>query len=141
MQKQRGVLRASRLQNVVVPDQKNVNTTAVLPASNQNELLTTPTMLSTVTDTHNQNGSENDQQKVEDDLLVDRNKLSLNVSSSQMTSRNASVGIGFKKEQFYSVGDAHLTSQSKTPFFPMLLIFRCRLVPVFSFQLTLQVIM
>ncbi|XP_051178790.1 uncharacterized protein [Lolium perenne] len=111
MQKQRGVLRASRLQNVVVPDQKNVNTTAVLPASNQNELLTTPTMLSTVTDTHNQNGSENDQQKVEDDLLVDRNKLSLNVSSSQMTSRNASVGIGFKKEQFYSVGDAHLTSQ------------------------------
>ncbi|XP_051178789.1 uncharacterized protein [Lolium perenne] len=116
MQKQRGVLRASRLQNVVVPDQKNVNTTAVLPASNQNELLTTPTMLSTVTDTHNQNGSENDQQKVEDDLLVDRNKLSLNVSSSQMTSRNASVGIGFKKEQFYSVGDAHLTSQTGDDF-------------------------
>ncbi|KAM0835741.1 hypothetical protein ACQ4PT_062746 [Festuca glaucescens] len=110
MQKQRGVLRASRLQNVV-PDQKNVNTTAVLPASNQNELLTTPSMLSTVTDTHNQNGSQNDQQKGENDLLVDRNKSSLNVSSSQMTSRNASVGIGFKKEQFYSVGDAHLTSQ------------------------------
>ncbi|KAM0893620.1 hypothetical protein ACQ4PT_024982 [Festuca glaucescens] len=111
MQKPRGAPRASRLQNVV-PDQKNVNTTAVLPASNQNELLTTPSTLSTVTDTHNQNSSQNDQQKGGIDLLVDRNKSSLNVSSSQMTSRNASVGVGFKKEQFYSVGDALLTSQS-----------------------------
>jgi hypothetical protein len=140
MQKQRGVLRASRLQNVV-PDQKNVITTAVLPASNQNELLMTPSMLSTVTDTHNQIGSQNDQQKGGIDLSVDRNKSSLNVSSSQMTSQNASVGIGFKKKQFYSVGDPHLTSQCKTPFFPVLLIVRCGLVSVFSFQLTLQVIM
>ena len=116
MQPQRGVQRASRLQNVV-HDQKNVSTTPGLLASNQNELLTTPSMLSTVTDTHNQNGSQNDQHKSEVDLLVDRNKSSLGVSSSQMTSRNASVRVGFKKEQFYSVGDANLTSQSKFHFF------------------------
>lgn len=105
MQNQRGALRASRLQNVA-RDQKKVNTTAGLLASNQNELLATPSMLSTVTDTHNQNGSQNDQQKSEINLLVDRNKSSL----------EASVGADFKKDQFYSVGDTHLTSQGKTPF-------------------------
>lgn len=104
MQKQRGVPRVSRLHNVV-PNPKNVNTTAGLLASKQNEFLTTPPALSTVTDTHNQNGSQND-------LLVDRNKSPLDVSSSQMTSQNASVGVGFKKDQFYAVGDAHITSQS-----------------------------
>ncbi|CAM0875242.1 unnamed protein product [Alopecurus aequalis] len=110
MQQQRGVLRASRLQNAV-PHQKNVNTSAELLASNQNEFLTTPSMLSTVTDTHNQNGSQNDQKKSEIDLLVNGNKSSLDVSSSQMTPQNASVRVGFKKDQFHSVGDAHLTSQ------------------------------
>jgi serine/threonine-protein kinase TTK/MPS1 len=120
MQKQRGVLRSSRLQNVV-PDQKNVNAAAGLLASNQNELLATPSMLSTVTHTQYQNGSQNDQRKSEIDLLVDRNKSSLDVSSSLMTSRNASVGVGFKKEQFYSVGDAHVTAQSKILFFRLLL--------------------
>uniref|UniRef100_A0ACD6A453 Uncharacterized protein n=1 Tax=Avena sativa TaxID=4498 RepID=A0ACD6A453_AVESA len=102
MQKQRGVLGASRLQKVV-PNQKNVNAAAGLLASNQNELLATPSMLSTITDTHNQNGSQNYQRKSEIDLLVDRNKSPLDV--------NASVGLGFKKDQFNSVGDAHLTSQ------------------------------
>uniref|UniRef100_A0ACD5XAZ6 Uncharacterized protein n=1 Tax=Avena sativa TaxID=4498 RepID=A0ACD5XAZ6_AVESA len=111
MQKQRGVLGASRLQNVV-PNQKNVNAAAGLLASNQNELLATPSMLSTITDTHNQNGSQNDQRKSEINLLMDRNKSPLDVYSSQMTSRNASVGVGFKKDQFHSVGDAHVTSQS-----------------------------
>ncbi|KAM3310677.1 hypothetical protein ACQJBY_031386 [Aegilops geniculata] len=110
MQKQRGMLAASRLQKVS-PDQKDVNAGAGVLASNQNDMLTTPSMLSTITDTHNQNAGQNDQQKNEMDLFVDRNKSSLDVSS-QMTSRNASVAVGFKKGQFYSVGDSHLTSQA-----------------------------
>ncbi|KAE8820118.1 Serine/threonine-protein kinase mph1 [Hordeum vulgare] len=110
MQKQRGVLAASRLQKVS-PDQKNVNADAGVLTSNQNDMLTTPSVLSTITDTHNQNAGQNDQQKSGMDLFVDRNKSSLDVSSSQMTSQNASAAVGFKKGQFYSVGDSHLTSQ------------------------------
>lgn len=139
MQKQRGVPVASRLQKVS-PDQKNVNAAAGVLASNQNEMLTTPSMLSTITDTHNQNAGQNDQQKSEMDLFVDRNKSSLDVSSSQMTSRNASVAVGFKKGQFYSVGDAHLTSQGNIPFL-LWQVFKvkCRPVSVFSYRFTLQV--
>ncbi|XP_044979886.1 serine/threonine-protein kinase MPS1 isoform X2 [Hordeum vulgare subsp. vulgare] len=111
MQKQRGVLAASRLQKVS-PDQKNVNADAGVLTSNQNDMLTTPSVLSTITDTHNQNAGQNDQQKSGMDLFVDRNKSSLDVSSSQMTSQNASAAVGFKKGQFYSVGDSHLTSQA-----------------------------
>ncbi|VAH95249.1 unnamed protein product [Triticum turgidum subsp. durum] len=111
MQKQRGVLAASRLQKVS-PDQKDVNAGAGVLASNQNDMLTTPSMLSTITDGHNQIAGQNDQQKNEMDVFVDRNKSSLDVSSSRITSRNASVAVGFKKDQFYSVGDSHLTSQA-----------------------------
>ncbi|KAF7047447.1 hypothetical protein CFC21_056378 [Triticum aestivum] len=98
MQKQRGVLAASRLQKVS-PDQKDVNAGAGVLASNQNDMLSTPSMLSTITDTRNQNAGQNDQQKNEMDLFVNRNKSSLDVSSYKITSRNASVG------------DSHLTSQ------------------------------
>ncbi|KAM3294601.1 hypothetical protein ACQJBY_037472 [Aegilops geniculata] len=111
MQKQRGVLTASRLQKVS-PDQKDVNAGAGVLASNQNDMLTTPSMLSTITDGHNQIAGQNDQQKNEMAVFVDRNKSSLDVSSSPITSRNASVAVGFKKDQFYSVGDSHLTSQA-----------------------------
>ncbi|XP_073352214.1 serine/threonine-protein kinase MPS1 isoform X5 [Aegilops tauschii subsp. strangulata] len=110
MQKQSGVLTASRLQKVS-PDQKDVNAGAGVLASNQNDMLTTPSMLSTITDGHNQIAGQNDQQKNEMNMFVDRNKSSLDVSSSRITSRNASVAVGFKKDQFYSVGDSHLTSQ------------------------------
>ncbi|XP_037428932.1 serine/threonine-protein kinase MPS1-like isoform X2 [Triticum dicoccoides] len=99
MQKQRGVLAASRLQKVS-PDQKDVNAGAGVLASNQNDMLSTPSMLSTITDTRNQNAGQNDQQKNEMDLFVNRNKSSLDVSSYKITSRNASVG------------DSHLTSQA-----------------------------
>ncbi|KAF7052234.1 hypothetical protein CFC21_060354 [Triticum aestivum] len=111
MQKQSGVLAASRLQKVS-PDQKDVNAGAGVLASNQNDMLTTPSMLSTITDGHNQIAGQNDQQKNEMNMFVDRNKSSLDVSSSRITSRNASVAVGFKKDQFYSVGDSHLTSQA-----------------------------
>uniref|UniRef100_A0A453H5V5 Uncharacterized protein n=1 Tax=Aegilops tauschii subsp. strangulata TaxID=200361 RepID=A0A453H5V5_AEGTS len=111
MQKQSGVLTASRLQKVS-PDQKDVNAGAGVLASNQNDMLTTPSMLSTITDGHNQIAGQNDQQKNEMNMFVDRNKSSLDVSSSRITSRNASVAVGFKKDQFYSVGDSHLTSQA-----------------------------
>nr|ADP02225.1 Pkinase domain-containing protein [Triticum aestivum] len=112
MQKQSGVLAASRLQKVS-PDQKDVNAGAGVLASNQNDMLTTPSMLSTITDGHNQIAGQNDQQKNEMNMFVDRNKSSLDVSSSRITSRNASVAVGFKKDQFYSVGDSHLTSQGE----------------------------
>ncbi|KQK13566.1 hypothetical protein BRADI_1g11020v3 [Brachypodium distachyon] len=88
MQKQSGARGPSRLRNAV-PDQKNVKAAVVLLASNRNESLTTPSVLSTITYTHIQNASQNAQQKGEIGLLVDRKKSSLDVSSSEMISQNA----------------------------------------------------
>ncbi|KAG8097904.1 hypothetical protein GUJ93_ZPchr0013g35893 [Zizania palustris] len=70
-----------------------------------------PSTLETITDTRDQNGGQNYEQKSEIDLLVDRNKSSMEVSSSQMVSPNELLGGDFRKDQFYLVGDPQLTSQ------------------------------
>uniref|UniRef100_A0A0E0D5D0 Protein kinase domain-containing protein n=1 Tax=Oryza meridionalis TaxID=40149 RepID=A0A0E0D5D0_9ORYZ len=106
MQQRRGPLGASRLRNAA-PDQNK----AVV--SSQDELLlTTPLTLGTITDTHDQNGGQNHQPKSDTDLLVDRKKSSMEVSSSQMASANAFVGEDFKKDLFYLTSDPQLTSQT-----------------------------
>ncbi|XP_062214846.1 serine/threonine-protein kinase MPS1-like isoform X2 [Phragmites australis] len=113
MQPQRGLLGPSRLQNVV-SDQKKVASAVTLGPSCPDELmLTTPSTLGNITDTHNQSVGQKYQQKSEVNLLADRGKSSLEVSSSRMASRDALVGESFKKEPFYSVGDPQSTSRSE----------------------------
>ncbi|KAJ1293977.1 hypothetical protein BS78_01G110900 [Paspalum vaginatum] len=111
MQIQRGLLGPSRLQNAT-PDQQKVSSNAKLGSSTQHELLTTPSMLENITDTRGQSIDRNCQQKSEANLLVDREKSSLEASSSQVASHNALVGGSFKKEQFYSVAEPQITPQS-----------------------------
>ncbi|KAJ1293973.1 hypothetical protein BS78_01G110900 [Paspalum vaginatum] len=110
MQIQRGLLGPSRLQNAT-PDQQKVSSNAKLGSSTQHELLTTPSMLENITDTRGQSIDRNCQQKSEANLLVDREKSSLEASSSQVASHNALVGGSFKKEQFYSVAEPQITPQ------------------------------
>lgn len=108
---QRGLLGPSRLHNAT-SDQQNVASTAKLGSSTPDEILTTPSMLNNFTDTRGQSINPNNQQKSEANLLVDREKSSLEASSSsQIASRNALLGGSFKKEHFYSVADPHITSQ------------------------------
>ncbi|WVZ60212.1 hypothetical protein U9M48_010263 [Paspalum notatum var. saurae] len=108
---QRGLLEPSRLQNAT-PDQQKVASNAKLGSSAQDEMLITPSMLKNITDTRGQSIDQNYQQKSEVNLLVDRERSSLEASSSQIASRNALVGGSFKKGQFYSVADPQTTSQS-----------------------------
>lgn len=123
VQQRRGPLGASRLRNAA-PDQNK----AVV--SSQDELLlTTPLTLGTITDTHDQNGGQNHQPKSDTDLLVDRKKSSMEVSSSQMACANALVGEDFKKDLFYLTSDPQLTSQSKIPPFLAPLKFNSNLNP------------
>ncbi|KAG8062262.1 hypothetical protein GUJ93_ZPchr0003g17742 [Zizania palustris] len=70
-----------------------------------------PSTLGTITGTHDQNGGQNYEQKSEIDLLVDRKKSSMEVSSLHVASLNALVGGDLKKDRFYLVGDPQLTSQ------------------------------
>ncbi|CAN6292194.1 unnamed protein product [Urochloa humidicola] len=109
MQPQRGLLGHSRLQNAT-PDQQKVAGAAKLESSTQDELMmTTPSMLKNITDTCGQSVGQIYQQKTEPNLLVSREKSSLE-PSSQIASHNALVAESFKKEHFY--GDMQCTSQS-----------------------------
>lgn len=137
MQPQRGLLGRSRLQSAT-PDQQKIASAKLESSSPDEFMLTTPSMLQSVTDTRGRSDSQNYQQKNEANLLVDREKSSLE-ASSQIASRNASVAESFKKEQLYSIADPQLTSQSKNPF--LSLIFYSKVVYMFSYQFTLQVIM
>jgi serine/threonine-protein kinase TTK/MPS1 len=121
MQTQRGLLGPSRLQNAT-PDQQKNDSSAKLGSSTPDELMvTTPSMLKNITDTCGQSVGQNYQQKTEANLLVDMEKSSLE-TSSQIASRNAFVAESFKKEQFYSVGDPQLTSQSTNSFLSLIFI-------------------
>lgn len=137
IQPQRGLLGPPRLQNVT-PDQQ-VDSTSKLGSSTPDELmLTGPSMLKSTTDTGAPSIAENYQQKIEARLLTDREKSSVEASSSQITSCNALMEESLKKVQFYPVANPQLTSQSKNPFF--LLYFTAKAVYMYSYQFTLQVI-
>ncbi|RCV41285.1 hypothetical protein SEVIR_9G122700v4 [Setaria viridis] len=111
MQSQRGLLGPSRLQNAT-PDQQKISGTAKLGYSTPDELmLTTPSVLKNSTDTCGQSVDQNYHQKTQANLLADREKSSLE-ASSQIASRNSLVAESFKKEQFNSVVDPQLTSQT-----------------------------
>ncbi|KAG2546547.1 serine/threonine-protein kinase MPS1-like isoform X5 [Panicum virgatum] len=111
MQPRRGLLGSSRLQNATPDQQKNASTAKLGSSAPDELMLTTPSMLKNITDTCGQSVGQNYQQKNEANLVVDMEKSSLE-TSSQIPSRNALVVESFKKEQFYSVGDPQLTSQS-----------------------------
>uniref|UniRef100_J3LRZ9 Protein kinase domain-containing protein n=1 Tax=Oryza brachyantha TaxID=4533 RepID=J3LRZ9_ORYBR len=108
MQQRRGLLGASRLRNAA-PDQIKAVSDGLVASSQDELLLTMPSTLGTITDTRDQNGGH--QQKSDADLLVDRKRSSMEVSSSQMASTNALVGEDLKKNLFYLASDSQLTSQ------------------------------
>ncbi|CAL4926881.1 unnamed protein product [Urochloa decumbens] len=111
MQPQKGLLGHSRLQNAT-PNQQKIAGTAKLESSTPDELMmTTPSMLKNITDTCGQSVGQTYQQKTEANLLVNREKSSLE-PSSQIVSRNALVAESFKKEHVY--GDVQCTSQRIT---------------------------
>jgi len=111
MQPRRGLLGSSRLQNATPDQQKNASTAKLGSSAPDELMLTTPSMLKNITDTCGQSVGQNYQQKNEANLVVDMEKSS-SETSSQIPSRNALVVESFKKEQFYSVGDPQLTSQT-----------------------------
>ncbi|KAF0910182.1 hypothetical protein E2562_001393 [Oryza meyeriana var. granulata] len=110
IQQRRGLLGASRLRNAA-PDQSKAVADGLVASSQDELLLTMPSTMGTITDTRDQNGGQNCQQKSDTDLLVDRKKSLMEVSSSQMASANALVGEDFKKDLFYLASDPQLTSQ------------------------------
>jgi len=131
-QPQRGLLGSSRLPNAT-PDQS----TPKLGSSTPDELMLTASssMLKSTNDTHAQSvGQKNN----EANLLIDREKSALEALSSQITSCSALMGESFKKGQLDLVGNPQLTSQSKKPFLSLILY--CKVVYMFSYQFTLQVI-
>lgn len=131
-QPQRGLLGSSRLPNAM-PGQQKVDSTSKLGSSAPEELmLTSSSMLKSTTDTRAHSVG---QQKDEANLLIDTEKLGF---SSQITSCNALMGESFKKGQLDSVANPLLTSQSKKPFLSLILY--CKVVYMFSYQFTLQVI-
>jgi serine/threonine-protein kinase TTK/MPS1 len=92
-------------------------------------------MLKSTIDTHAQSvGQKNN----EANLLIDTEKSTLEALSSQITSCNALMGESFKKGQLDLDGNPQLTSQSKKPFLSLILY--CKVVYMFSYQFTLQVI-
>jgi len=121
MQPRRGLLGSSRLQNATPDQQKNASTAKLGSSAPDELMLTTPSMLKNITDTCGQSVGQNYQQKNEANLVVDMEKSS-SETSSQIPSRNALVVESFKKEQFYSVGDPQLTSQSKNPFLSLIFV-------------------
>ncbi|OAY81623.1 dual specificity protein kinase Ttk isoform X2 [Ananas comosus] len=86
---------------------------AATPPVNQEESSITPPSISgTITSTRDHNIKQLGSQKDDYELMFDREKSALGISSSQLAPPHVSVDVDFKKDKVFLSADAQLTFQS-----------------------------